>query len=231
MYNLLLRTYSLLTTPMISTMTSMTSMMATGPQALAPVSPMALSPAGPLSPPRQITPPRYQSPPKRATPERVLSSSPAVNHPLPSACSPANPPAVAHSSSPAEAPQSSGSGSSSSGSGSDSCSDSSDDSEDEEELSSAQPPAKGLTTPPSVSPKRENLVEEPLPAVEERRWDLSSFFNKTAVQPGEQNSDVKPVQVRSMLLKVARAFDESISTREELWKIRFGLEKIDYKLE
>nr|XP_012217983.1 PREDICTED: AF4/FMR2 family member 4 isoform X2 [Linepithema humile] len=185
----------LLTTPMMSAMTSaMTSVMATGTQALAPMSPMVMSPAGPLSPQRQSTPPRYQSPPKRATPERVLSSPPAVNHPPPSTCSPTNPPVVARSSSPAEAPQSSGSGSSSSGSGSDSCSDSSDDSEDEEDLSSAQPPAKGLTTPPSVSPKRENLVEEPLPAVEERRWDLSSFFNKTAVQPGEQNSDVKPVQ-------------------------------------
>lgn len=191
----LLHVYSLLTTPMISAMTStMTSVMATGTQALAPMSPMVMSPAGPLSPQRQSTPPRYQSPPKRATPERMMSS-PAVNHPLPSTCSPTNPPVVARSSSPAEAPQSSGSGSSSSGSGSDSCSDSSDDSEDEEDLS-AQPPAKGLTTPPSVSPKRENLVEEPLPAVEERRWDLSSFFNKTAVQPGEQNSDTKPVQVR-----------------------------------
>jgi len=182
----------------------MTSVMSTGTQSLTPMSPMVMSPVGPLSPQRQNTPPRYQSPPKRATPERVPSSPPAVNHPLPPTCSPMNPPVVAHSSSPAEAPQSSGSGSSSSGSGSDSGSDSSDDSEDEEDLSSAQPPAKGLTTPPSVSPKRENLVEEPLPAVEERRWDLSSFFNKTAVQPGEQNSDVKPVQVRSCVKDVER---------------------------
>ncbi|XP_036147484.1 AF4/FMR2 family member lilli isoform X2 [Monomorium pharaonis] len=170
-------------------------LMTSAPPPLTPMSPMVMSPVGPLSPPRPISPPRYPSPPpKRVTPERVLSPLPVVNHPLPSACSPTNPVAVGQLSSPAEAPQSSGSASSSSDSGSDSGSDSSDDSEDEDDLASAPPPSKGPTTPPSVSPKQENLVEEPLPAVEERRWDLSSFFNKTAVQHGEQNSESKPVQ-------------------------------------
>lgn len=98
-------------------------------------------------------------------------------------------------SSPAEAPPSSESASTSSGtdSGTDSGSDTSEDSEDEDDLISAQPPAKGPTTPPSVSPKQETLVEEPPPAVEERRWDLSSFFNKPVQQ--DQNSESKPAQV------------------------------------
>lgn len=95
-----------------------------------------------------------------------------------------------------QAPQSSGSASSSSDSGSDSGSDSSDDSEDE---AGGTQPVKGPTTPPSVSPKKENLMEEPLPAIEESkpRWNLSSFFNKTAhVHHGEQNSESKQSQVR-----------------------------------
>lgn len=94
---------------------------------------------------------------------------------------------------PGQAPQSSGSASSSSDSGSDSGSDSSDDSEDE---SGAQP-IKGPSTPPSVSPKNENLIEEPPPAIEESkpRWNLSSFFSKTAMPHGEQNSENKQAQV------------------------------------
>ncbi|XP_071559903.1 uncharacterized protein Lilli isoform X3 [Temnothorax nylanderi] len=172
-----------------------TPLMTSAPPPLTPMSPMVMSPVGPLSPPRPISPPRYPSPPpKRVTPKRELSPPPVLNHPLPSACSPTNPVIVGQPSSPAEAPQSSGSASSSSDSGSDSGSDSSDDSEDEDDLASAPPPSKGPTTPPSVSPKQENLVEEPPPAVEERRWDLSSFFNKTAVQHGEQNSESKPAQ-------------------------------------
>ncbi|KAL0111583.1 hypothetical protein PUN28_013046 [Cardiocondyla obscurior] len=172
-----------------------TPLMTSAPPPLTPMSPI-MSPVGPLSPPRPISPPRYPSPPsKLTTPKRELSPPPpALNHPLPSACSPANPAVLGPPSSPAEAPQSSGSASSSSDSGSDSGSDSSDDSEDEDDLTSAPPPSKGPTTPPSVSPKQENLVEEPPPAVEERRWDLSSFFNKTAVQHGEQNSESKPPQ-------------------------------------
>ncbi|XP_011630139.1 AF4/FMR2 family member 4 isoform X2 [Pogonomyrmex barbatus] len=168
------------------------------PPPLTAMSPIVMSPVGscPLSPPRTISvsPPRYSSPPpKRTTPERVLSPPPVVDHPLQTTCSPMNP-VMGQSSSPAEAPQSSGSASSSSDSGSDSGSDSSDDSEDEDDPTSAPPPSKGPTTPPSVSPKQDNLVEEPPPAVEERRWDLSSFFNKTAVPHGEQNSESKPAQ-------------------------------------
>lgn len=186
-----------------------TALMTSAPPPLTPMSPMVMSPVGPLSPPRPISPPRYpSSPPKRVTPKRELSPlPPALNHPLPSACSPTNPVAVGQPSSPAEAPQSSGSASSSSDSGSDSGSDSSDDSEDEDDLASAPPPSKGPTTPPSISPKQEPL-EEPPPAVEERRWDLSSFFNKSTVQHGEQNSESKPAQVRSStLIKVKRYFD------------------------
>ncbi|XP_011684561.1 PREDICTED: AF4/FMR2 family member 4-like [Wasmannia auropunctata] len=165
-----------------------TPLMTSAPPPLAPMSPMVMSPVGPLSPPR----PPISPPPKR-TPERALSPPPMiVNHPHPpSACSP-NPSVVIHPPSPAEAPQSSGSASSSSDSGSDSGTDSSDDSEDDDDLASAPPPSKGPTTPPSVSLKQENLVEEPPPA-EERRWDLSSFCFKT-VQHGDQNSESKPAQ-------------------------------------
>lgn len=175
----------------------MSAMAAVPPPPLAPVSPIDMSPMGSLSPSRPISPARYSSPPKRS-PER---ESPAPVNPLQAACSPANTGVVGHQRPPSpagEAPQSSGSASSSSDSGSDSGSDSSDDSEDEDDRgASAPPPAKGPSTPPLVSPKLENVVEEPPPAVEEskRRWDLSSFFNKTAVQHGEQNSESKPAQV------------------------------------
>ncbi|XP_011345805.1 AF4/FMR2 family member 4 isoform X3 [Ooceraea biroi] len=179
-----------LSTPLIS------AMAAAPPPPLAPVSPIDMSPMGPLSPSRPISPPRYSSPPpKRSTPERV---SPAPVNPLQSACSPVNAAVAGHQRPPSpagEAPQSSGSASSSSDSGSDSGSDSSD-SEDEDDRASAPPPTKGPTTPPLASPKLENVVEELPPAVEEskRRWDLSSFFNKTAVQHGDQNSESKPAQ-------------------------------------
>ncbi|XP_011158901.1 AF4/FMR2 family member lilli isoform X3 [Solenopsis invicta] len=193
-----------------------TPLMTSAPPLLTPMSPVVMSPVGPLSPPRPISPPRYSSPPpKRTTPERVLSPLPVVNHPLPSVCSPTNPVVVGHPSSPAEAPQSSGSASSSSDSGSDSGSDSSDDSEDEDDLASAPPPSKGPTTPPSVSPKQENLVEEPPPAVEERRWDLSSFFNKTAVQHGEQNSESKPAQDNVRREKALEITTETNRTHRE----------------
>lgn len=183
---------------LISRPYSLPTSLTSAPPPLTPMSPMVMSPVGPLSPPRPISPPRYSSP----MPKRELSPPPPVlNHPLSSACSPTNPIVVGQPSSPTEGPQSSGSASSSSDSGSDSGSDSSDDSEDEDDLASAPLPSKGPTTPPSVSPKQENLVEEPPPAVEERRWDLSSFFNKTAVQHGEQNSESKPAQVRLSTLK------------------------------
>ncbi|XP_020294530.1 serine/arginine repetitive matrix protein 2 isoform X2 [Pseudomyrmex gracilis] len=170
----------LVTTPIISAMTS-------APQSL---SPIVISPMGPLSPtsPRAISP----SSPKR---DRVSPLPVASQHPLQSACPPTNSIANDHQSSPPEAPQSSGSASSSSDSGSDSGSDSSDDSEDDDDRASIPPPTKGPTTPPSVSPKRDNLMEEPPPPVEERRWDLSSFFSKkTAMQSGEQNSESKSTQ-------------------------------------
>ncbi|KYN17000.1 AF4/FMR2 family member 4 [Trachymyrmex cornetzi] len=173
-----------------------TPLMTSAPPPLTPMSPMIMSPVGPLSPSRPISPPRYPSPPpKRATPERVLSPPAGVNHPLPSACSPTNPVVVGQPSSPVEAPHSSGSASSSSDSGSDSGSDSSDDSEDEDDLTSAPPPSKGPTTPPSVSPKQDNLVEPP-PAEEPRRWDLISFLQ----QNGNQNAESKPAQVRLFTL-------------------------------
>ncbi|XP_011879984.1 PREDICTED: AF4/FMR2 family member 4 isoform X2 [Vollenhovia emeryi] len=192
-------------------------LMTSVPPTLTPISPMVMSPVGPLSPPRPISPPRYPSPQlKRSTPKQELSPPPpALNHPLPSTCSPANPVVVGQPSSPAEAPQSSGSASSSSDSGSDSGSDSSDDSEDEEDLASAPPPSKGPTTPPSVSPKQENLVEEPPPAVEERRWDLSSFFNKTAVQHGEQNSESKPAQDNARRENILELTTETIRPHRE----------------
>lgn len=149
--------------------------------------------------PSVVSPHRlFLSPPKQTTmAAEGVPSSPSANA-LQTKCSPPSsgnrqrPPSP-----PGQAPPSSGSASSSSDSCSDSGSDSSDDSEDEDEKSTAIP-AKGPSTPPSVSPK-ENLVEEP-PAVEEskRRWDLSSFFNKTAVQHGEQISESKPVEVREI---------------------------------
>lgn len=176
-----------LSTPLIPAMSA--------PPPVAPMSPMDISPTG-MSPSRALSPHRYLSPPKQtATPERALSP-PSVNALQSKSSPPSNhqrPPSP-----PGQAPPSSGSASSSSDSGSDSGSDSSDDSEGEE--STAQP-AKGPSTPPSVSsPKLDSLVEEPPPAVEEskRRWDLSSFFNKTAVQYGEQNSESKPAQVRAI---------------------------------
>ncbi|KYM89487.1 Lysosomal aspartic protease [Atta colombica] len=173
-----------------------TPLMTSAPPPLTPMSPMIMSPVGPLSPSRPISPSRYSSPPpKRTTPERVLSPPAGINHPLPSACSPTNPVVVGQPSSPAEAPHSSGSASSSSDSGSDSGSDSSDDSEDEDDLTSAPPPSKGPTTPPSISPKQDNLVEPP-PAEEPRRWDLISFLQ----QNGNQNAESKPAQVRLFTL-------------------------------
>ncbi|XP_072756554.1 uncharacterized protein Lilli isoform X2 [Anoplolepis gracilipes] len=185
-HRLISRPYSL-PTPLIPAMTS----------APTPLSPMIMSPMGPLSPPRPISPPKYPSP--KRTPEQAMSPLPGiVSNTV--RCLPSNPIVLGQPSSPAEAPQSSGSASTSSDSGTDSGqssgSDTSDsEDEDEDDLTSAPPPTKGPTTPPSVSPKQENLVEEPPPAVEERRWDLSSFFNKTAVQPSEEpNSESKLVQ-------------------------------------
>ncbi|KAG7198411.1 hypothetical protein KM043_005799 [Ampulex compressa] len=172
-----------LSTPLIPAMTP-------APPPLAPMSPMGLSPVGPLSPPRPISPPRPSSPAKQPTPQRVLSPPPVS--PLRSKCSASPTMHQRPPSPPGQAPQSSGSATSSSDSGSDSGTDSSDDSEDE----SVAAPTKGPTTPPSVSPKAENLVEEPPPAVEESkpRWNLGSFFSKTAVPHGEQNSESKPAQ-------------------------------------
>lgn len=170
-----------LPTPLIPAMTS----------APTPLSPIVMSPIGPLSPPRPISPPKYPSP--KRTPEQAMSPLPGIaSHTV--RCPPSTNPIVnlGQPSSPAEAPPSSESASTSSDSGTDSGSDSSEDSEDEDDVTSAQPPAKGPTTPPSVSPKQETLVEEPPPAVEERRWDLSSFFNKPVQQ--DQNSESKPAQ-------------------------------------
>ncbi|KAK1131109.1 hypothetical protein K0M31_017405 [Melipona bicolor] len=167
--------------------------MTPAPPPLAPMSPMAPSPVDPLSPARQLVPSRPPSPAKQMTPEEVLSPPPVS--PLQSKGSPSPPTHQRPPSPSGQAPQSSGSASSSSDSGSDSGSDSSDDSEDE---AGSAPPAKGPTTPPSVSPKNENLIEEPLPAIEESkpRWNLSSFFNKTAVPHGDQSSENKQSQER-----------------------------------
>ncbi|XP_057318917.1 AF4/FMR2 family member lilli isoform X1 [Microplitis mediator] len=151
------------------------------PAPLAPMSPRALSPLVTLSPPRPISP--LRTTPKHTVSERLLSpssSSPRKGSPT----MPTRPPSP-----PGQAPLSSGSASSSSDSGSDSGTDSSDDSEDE----NAPPPPKGPSTPPSVSPKVP--VEEPPPAEESKpRWNLSSFFNKTAVQAGDKNSENKTAQ-------------------------------------
>ncbi|KAG5319880.1 AFF4 protein, partial [Acromyrmex heyeri] len=188
-----------------------TPLMTSAPPPLTPMSLMIMSPVGPLSPPRPISPSRYSSPPpKRTTPERVLSPPAGVNHPLPSACSPTNPVVVGQPSSPAEAPHSSGSASSSSDSGSDSGSDSSDDSEDEDDLTSAPPPSKGPTTPPSVSPKQDNLVEPP-PAEEPRRWDLISFLQ----QNGNQNAESKPAQDNARRENTHEITTETRSHREQ----------------
>ncbi|XP_018348554.1 PREDICTED: AF4/FMR2 family member 4 isoform X2 [Trachymyrmex septentrionalis] len=188
------------------------TMMTSAPPPLTPMSPMIMSPVGPLSPSRPISPSRYPSPPpKRMTPERMLSPPAGVNHPLPSACSPTmNPVVVGQPSSPAEAPHSSGSASSSSDSGSDSGSDSSDDSEDEDDLTSAPPPSKGPTTPPSVSPKQDNLVEPP-PAEEPRRWDLISFLQ----QNGNQNAESKPAQDNARRENTHEITTETRSHREQ----------------
>ncbi|XP_018397864.1 PREDICTED: AF4/FMR2 family member 4 isoform X2 [Cyphomyrmex costatus] len=197
-------------------------LMTSAPPPLTPVSPMIMSPVGPLSPSRPISPPRYPSPlPKRATPERVLSPPTGVNHPLPSACSPTNP-VVGQPSSPAEAPHSSGSASSSSDSGSDSGSDSSDDSEDEDDLTSAPPPSKGPTTPPSVSPKQDNLVEPP-PAEEPRRWDLISFLQ----QNDNQNSESKPAQENARRENTLEITTETRSHREQShdWQLGEALKR------
>ncbi|XP_053973818.1 AF4/FMR2 family member lilli isoform X1 [Hylaeus volcanicus] len=172
-----------LSTPLIPAMTP-------APPPLAPMSPMGLSPVGPLSPTRPLSPPRPSSPPKQMTPERILSPPPASPLQSKDSSSPTidqRPPSP-----PGQAPQSSGSASSSSDSGSDSGSDSSDDSEDETGVQ----PAKGPSTPPSLSPKTDNLIEEPPPAIEESkpRWNLSSFFNKSAVSHGEQNPETKQTQ-------------------------------------
>ncbi|XP_017789637.1 PREDICTED: AF4/FMR2 family member 4 [Habropoda laboriosa] len=172
-----------LSTPLIPAMTP-------APPPLAPMSPMGLSPVGPLSPTRPLSPARPSSPPKQMTPEQVLSPPPVS--PLQSKGSPSPTIHQRPPSPPGQAPQSSGSASSSSDSGSDSGSDSSDDSEDE----TSTQPAKGPSTPPSVSPKNDNLIEEPPPAIEESkpRWNLSSFFNKTAVPHGDQNTENKQTQ-------------------------------------
>ncbi|XP_018367072.1 PREDICTED: AF4/FMR2 family member 4 isoform X2 [Trachymyrmex cornetzi] len=200
-----------------------TPLMTSAPPPLTPMSPMIMSPVGPLSPSRPISPPRYPSPPpKRATPERVLSPPAGVNHPLPSACSPTNPVVVGQPSSPVEAPHSSGSASSSSDSGSDSGSDSSDDSEDEDDLTSAPPPSKGPTTPPSVSPKQDNLVEPP-PAEEPRRWDLISFLQ----QNGNQNAESKPAQDNARRENTHEITTETRSHREQShdWQLGEALKR------
>nr|XP_031839872.1 AF4/FMR2 family member 4 [Nomia melanderi] len=176
-----------LSTPLIPAMTP-------APPPLAPMSPMGLSPVGPLSPPRPLSPVRPPTPPKQVTPKQALSPPPVS--PLQSKSSPS--PTMHHQrppSPPGQAPQSSGSASSSSDSGSESGSESSDDSEDEV----SPPPTKGPSTPPSVSPKTDNLIEEPLPAIEESthnqtRWNLRSFFDKTAASHGEQNTENKQTQ-------------------------------------
>lgn len=168
-----------LSTPLIPAMTP-------APPPLAPMSPMGMSPVGSLSPSRLLSSPRPSSPPKQMTPERILSPPPVS--PLRSKGSPSPPIHHRPPSPPGQAPQSSGSASCSSDSGSDSSSDSSDDSDDE----NVQTVIKGPATPPPVSPK---AVEEPPPAIEESkpRWNLS-FFIKTAVPHGDQNSEIKTAQ-------------------------------------
>lgn len=183
--------------------------MTPAPPPLAPMSPMGLSPVGPLSPPRPLSPVRPPTPPKQITPKQVLSP-PAVS-PLQSKSSPS--PTIHHQrppSPPGQAPQSSGSASSSSDSGSESGSESSDDSEDEV----SPPPTKGPSTPPSVSPKTDNLIEEPLPAIEESthnqtRWNLRSFFEKTAASHGEQNTENKQPQVGVLVFRAASCVGNS----------------------
>ncbi|XP_076676576.1 AF4/FMR2 family member lilliputian isoform X3 [Andrena cerasifolii] len=172
-----------LSTPLIPAMTP-------APPPLAPMSPMGLSPVGSLSPTRPISPTRPSSPPKQMTPEQVLSPPPIS--PMQPKASPSRTIHQRPPSPPDQAPQSSGSASSSSDSGSDSGSDSSDDSDNE----MGTQPVKGPSTPPSVSPKTDNLIEEPPPAIEESkpRWNLSSFFTKTAMPHGEQNSETKQAQ-------------------------------------
>ncbi|XP_029674647.1 AF4/FMR2 family member 4 isoform X1 [Formica exsecta] len=214
-HRLISRPYSL-PTPLIPAMTP----------APTPLSPMAMSPMGPLSPPRPISPPKYPSP--KRTPEQAMSPLPGIAS-YTVRCPPStNPIVLGQPSSPAEAPQSSGSASTSSGtdSGTDSGSDSSDDSEDEDDVTSAPPPVKGPTTPPSVSPKQENLVEEPPPAVEERRWDLSSFFNKTVQQ--EQNSESKPAQDnarRDDTLEIKTENSRSHREQSHDWQLDEGLKR------
>ncbi|XP_051162031.1 AF4/FMR2 family member 4-like isoform X3 [Leptopilina boulardi] len=173
-----------LTAPLLPAMAS-----AAGPP-LPPMSPMGMSPIGPMSSPRPLSPPAASPLIKQPMPTPPRMLSPTISSPVNNKRSP-NPPANQRPPSPpGQAPPSSGSASSSSDSGSDSCSDSSDDSEDEV----TQPPVKGPTTPPSVSPPAP--IEEPPSAVEEskRRWDLSSFMNKTALQTGDQNTDTKTKQ-------------------------------------
>ncbi|XP_047351283.1 AF4/FMR2 family member 4 isoform X4 [Vespa velutina] len=166
-----------LPTPLISTMVP-------GSATIAPMSPMPISPVGSLSPSRPLSLPRPSPPLKQLTPEKV--TSPTLVSPLRTKDSPNTSTHHRPPSPPGQAPQSSGSASSSSDSGSDSGSDSSDDSDDE----NVQPIAKGPSTPPSVSP---GVVEEPPPEVEESkpRWNLSSFFSKSSVPPGDQNSETK----------------------------------------
>ncbi|XP_012138398.1 AF4/FMR2 family member lilliputian isoform X2 [Megachile rotundata] len=170
-----------LSTPLIPAMTP-------APPPLAPMSPMGLSPVGPLSPTKPLSPTRPSSPAKQMTPEQVLSPPPVS--PLQSK-GPPSPLIQRPPSPPGQARQSSGSASSSSDSGSETGSDTSDDSEDE----SSTQPNKGPSTPPSVSPKPD-LIEEPPPAIEESkpRWNLGSFFNKTVMPHGEQNVENKQTQ-------------------------------------
>ncbi|XP_074110538.1 AF4/FMR2 family member lilliputian isoform X3 [Cotesia typhae] len=160
--------------PLIPTMTPL-------PAPLAPMSPMALSPLATLSPPRPLSP--LRTPPKHTPSERLLSP-PSGSSRKGSPLLPLRPPSP-----PGQAPLSSGSASSSSDSGSDTGTDDSSDSEDE----NAPPPSKGPSTPPSMSPKAP--VEEPPPAEESKpRWNLSSFFTKSAVQAGDNNSENKTAQ-------------------------------------
>nr|XP_050849625.1 AF4/FMR2 family member 4 isoform X3 [Vespula vulgaris] len=167
----------------VSLPTPLMSTMVPGSASIPPMSPMPISPMGSLSPTRPLSLPRPSPPLKQLTPEKV--TSPALVSPLRPKDSPNTSTHHRPPSPPGQAPQSSGSASSSSDSGSDSGSDSSDDSDDE----NVQPIAKGPSTPPSVSPG----VEEPPPEVEESkpRWNLSSFFNKSSVPSGDQNSETK----------------------------------------
>lgn len=160
------------------------STMVPGSATIAPMSPMPISPVGSLSPSRPLSLPRPSPPLKQLTPEKV--TSPSLVSPLRTKDSPNTSTHHRPPSPPGQAPQSSGSASSSSDSGSDSGSDSSDDSDDE----NVQPIGKGPSTPPSVSPR---VVEEPPPEIEESkpRWNLSSFFSKSSVPPGDQNSETK----------------------------------------